>query len=128
MLDDQLAIQVGVQTAKATDLLHEISNPKVANAVLGEVHPSGYIFEKISDYACRVTYLTCVDTKGNVPHWVAHMISKNDAMAMYHDFSDKFGLYNTTTEQSIRSKRVTTVHSASVTPILSGQAVTLVHN
>ena len=85
-----------VTTPEALALLHshEEIDERIKGAVVGHAHPSGYAFERINDSACRVTYLTCVDPKGNVPHWAVHYAAKQDALERYAEFSKKFGHYD----------------------------------
>ena len=96
ILDDTFAMNVGVTTPEALARLHshEEIDERIKGAVVGHVHPSGYAFERINDSACRVTYLTCVDPKGNVPHWAMRHSAKQNALENYARFSKKFGHYD----------------------------------
>ena len=96
ILDDTFALTVGVTTPEALARLHshEESDERIKGAVVGHVHPSGFAFERINDSACRVTYLTCVDPKGNIPHWAVHYTAKQNALGKYARLSKKFGHYN----------------------------------
>ena len=87
---------MGVTTPEALARLHshEEIDERIKGAVVGHIHPSGYAFERINDSACRVTYLTCVDPKGNIPHWAARYTAKQNALEKYAQFSKKFGHYD----------------------------------
>ncbi len=61
--------------------------------MVGDAHVGGYAFERINDHACQVTYLTCLDLKGNLPHWIANKATANSAIEMFTKYTKQFGSY-----------------------------------
>ena len=93
VIDEDLALTIGVSDEHALSLLEKSKLTKKHRAVIGHVHMGGYAFERINDHACRVTYLVCVDMKGFIPYIVTNNISYSKAKKAARKLVEKFGPY-----------------------------------
>ena len=91
MIDDNLALNVGLTTPKTLELLNESGLLGGKNIVIGEIHIGGYAFERINAHTCKVTYLTCVDAKGNLPHWITNKVAEKECIEMSTKYAKQFG-------------------------------------
>ena len=84
----------------------------------------GFAFERINNHACQVTYLTCVDMKGSVPHWIVNKGAAKDAIDMFTKYTKQFGSYidegsllsSQRSNSILRSKK--RMHKHAVAPVL----------
>ena len=93
VIDDNLALNVGLTTPQTLELLNESGVLEGKNVRVGEVHIGGYAYERINDHACKVTYLSCGDMKGNLPHWIVNKAAAKDAIDVFTKYTKQFGSY-----------------------------------
>ena len=124
VLNDDVAFNVGLTTPKALQLLDESGLLQGKTVVVGDAHVGGYAFERINNHACQVTYLTCIDTKGSVPHWIVNKGAAKDAIDMFTKYTKQFGSYidegsllsSQRSNSILRSKK--RMHKYAVAPVL----------
>ncbi len=124
VLNDDVAFNVALTTPKALQLLDESGLLQGKTVVVGDLHVGGYAFEHINNHACQVTYLTCIDTKGNLPHWIVNKAAANSAIRTFTKYTKQFGSYidegsllsSQRSNRSWHSKK--RMHKHAVTPVL----------
>ena len=87
VIDDNLALNVGLTTPQTLELLNESGVLDGKNVVVGDVHIGGFAYERINDHACKVTYLSCGDMKGNLPHWIVNKVAERGAIEASTNFT-----------------------------------------
>ena len=91
VIDNNLALNVGLTTPRALELLNEPGVLDGKNVVVGEVHIGGYAYERINDHACKVTFLSCLDAKGNLPHWIVNKVTERVSTEAFTKYTKQFG-------------------------------------
>ena len=124
VLNDDVAFNVGLTTPKALQLLDESGLLQGKTVVVGDAHVGGYAFERINNHACQVTYVSCGDAKGSIPHWIVNKGAVNSAIDVFTKYTKQFGSYidegsllsSQRSNSILRSKK--RMHKYAVAPVL----------
>ena len=91
IIDNTLALDVGITTPKAIELLRKDSNLQGASTVVGSIIVSGLAMSRINDHACQITYISCADLKGYIPHKIVDILSLQTAKLLKDEYVAQFG-------------------------------------